>query len=418
MSEIDWDKENITTKEWLNVEVNQDSIFHAIQHLGLQRLNVVELNKKHLTKRNFYGLICISSKKIALREEKPFIFDVDSHHFGPTQVSTQVTENLTQRKRIFQQKIKNAEMTINLVNYALLASPSNFGERCGPFLKNYFDSKMETAIMEGNDLLASVIPIAYVHNYTAKKFPATPLKNFVTYFGFYRSTVSFDSSDDRILKIDPSGDLIESDNTKELVEELSELRKQICEESGGETNVLDTSSFLETSSLIDLYDEEPDENVEEQRSFAALASLTEVMENVIESSDYELLIEDQNEISAARREFKQLWFEGMENYQLFLDPEFDAFMEFYRMILHQDEKEVKRVIEGIEEKAVVEFRKEETAKKQLKSREKENQVPRIEKMPLAQRISEEKDHNLRKRRAPPVATPKPSTSQKKNKKIV
>uniref|UniRef100_A0A914YIG0 Uncharacterized protein n=1 Tax=Panagrolaimus superbus TaxID=310955 RepID=A0A914YIG0_9BILA len=124
------------------------------------------------------GLICISDKKLKLREEKPFIFDVDSHHLGPTQVSTQT-------------------------------SPSNFGERCGPFLKNYFDSKMETAIIEGNDLLASVIPIAYVHNYTAKKFPAKSSKNFVTYFGFYRSTVSFDSSDDRILKIDPSGDLIE-----------------------------------------------------------------------------------------------------------------------------------------------------------------------------------------------------------------
>uniref|UniRef100_A0A914Q9F7 Uncharacterized protein n=1 Tax=Panagrolaimus davidi TaxID=227884 RepID=A0A914Q9F7_9BILA len=418
-----------------------------------------------------YGLICISGQEINLAEEKPFIFDDDSHHFGPTQVSTQIKENLTQKRRIFQQKIENAYMTINLVNYALLASPSNFGERCGPFLQNYFDSKMETAITEGNDLLASVIPIAYVHNYTAKKYPAKASNDVVTYFGCYRYIVSFDKSDDRFLKIDPSGDLIEfefsdsgllhfcntmeelgvtkifavvEDNTKELIEELSEVRQQIYEETGGETNALDTSSFLDKSMCLADYEEESVEG--EERNFSALASLTEVMENVIESSDYELKIENEdgeketdqsfmehskssieeetrhkrfrrliNEISASKREFKRLWFEGMENYELVLDPEFDAFMESYRIILHQDENGIKRAIEVIEDKAAEEFQKEEIAQE---STEKENNIPSFGKMSMMNDDEEEGQRNLRsrKRRAPPT-TPKTRVTPKQTKKV-
>ena len=67
---------------------------------------------------------------------------------------------------------------------------------------------MEKALGSGTDLTASVIPIAFSHNYTAKMFPAKK-SHHIYYFMMHKDKAYFDKNEDRILLIDPSGELVE-----------------------------------------------------------------------------------------------------------------------------------------------------------------------------------------------------------------
>ena len=80
---------------------------------------------------------------------------------------------------------------------------------------------------------------------------------------------------------------IVEDNTKELIKELSDIRQQKIHEKG-QNDSLDSSRFLNKSSIIE------DDSCIEDCNFSALADLTAASENIIDSSDYDLIIEDQN----------------------------------------------------------------------------------------------------------------------------
>jgi len=445
MGTINWLDEKITTREWLKPEISLDSILFAIQHLGLTQMNVVRLEKNQLTKREIYGFIAVSKKKLPIIDPRPFIPDTGEHLFGPTQFIP--TQDVFKRKNqlLLPQNIKNAELTINLVNYALMAS-TTFGERCGPYLKTYFGDRMEKALGNGTDLTASVIPIAFSHNYTAKIYPAKKNQH-IYYFMMYKDKAYFDKNEDRILLIDPSGELVEfhlsdsgllhfcksleengcteiyaivEDNSKELVEQLAELRQQMPGYDP-DKDWLNNSSFLNQSTVMNtsvhgLIDPEA-------TTLSDLAELTAISENFIEASDFDLIIEDAQgneekvqdkstassysddeeyikkkflklikEVSDTKHEFKKLWFEGMENYELISDPEFDSFYQAYRLALHEDPKEFQEMLEANADAAIEEAQKELEEEKAAEEAAKENKE-----ITCAQKIaSQEKTGKKRK----------------------
>ncbi|KAE9554923.1 hypothetical protein FO519_001888 [Halicephalobus sp. NKZ332] len=426
MRTINWLDEKITTREWLKPEISLDSILFAIQHLGLTQMNVLRLEKNQLTKREIYGFIAVSKKRLPIIDPRPFIPNTGEHLFGPTQFIPTQDESKRKNQLLLPQNIKNAEFTINLVNYALMAS-TTFGERCGSYLKTYFGDRMERALGSGTDLTASVIPIAFSHNYTAKMFPAKKNEH-VYYFMMYKDKTYFDKNEDRILLIDPSGELVEfhlsdsgllhfcksleesgcneiyaivEDNSKELVEQLAELRQQMPGYDP-DRDWLNNSSFLnQSTTVIDTSTQGPMDP--ELTTLSDLAELTAISENFIEASDYDLIIEDEKgneekgheksaistgsddeeyvkkkflklikEVSDAKHTFSKLWFEGMENYELVSDPEFDSFYQAYRLALREDPKEVQEMLEANADAAIAEVQKELEEQKAVEEAAKEN----------------------------------------------
>uniref|UniRef100_A0A7E4ZSL9 AAA domain-containing protein n=1 Tax=Panagrellus redivivus TaxID=6233 RepID=A0A7E4ZSL9_PANRE len=408
---IDWNALPITSTEWLEPRIEKDSIFHAIQHLGLRNLNVVQLDKHTETKRRIYGLIIVSHEPIKLEDEYPFVFDSEKV-FGKNGFAPGLSEVKEQEKVILPTStVKNCDLTVQLVNYALMAS-TQFAERCGPFLKRYFTKDMEQHIKKGSGLLAPIVPIAFAHNYTAVKYPAPETrKTYVRYFAKYYDRQTCNPDNELLLYADPNGDLIQfslsecginhivremeragavriyaivEDDSKALVEELVELKK----ESYGENidSLLNTSSVDMSMSGGFAFDE-----TGEDFTVNPLSDVSEIAaesENFLDAMDFDLVVEDaqgnpnesfksamdasletvrSNEsedkfnryrklvktITAAKKEFGKLWFHGMEDYDMLAHPEFEAFCSVYRLVLRADEHEM-RLITSIQDGAPLE----------------------------------------------------------------
>uniref|UniRef100_A0AC34R369 Uncharacterized protein n=1 Tax=Panagrolaimus sp. JU765 TaxID=591449 RepID=A0AC34R369_9BILA len=124
------------------------------------------------------------NKPINIEDAQPF--DVATAYASQcVPPSYQSTTPLTQRNNllVFPSKIKNSALSVNLLNLFLVSSATteDLQRRCGPFLMPYFGNKLEKALVNGDDLTASVLPLAFAHNLTAKKFPGKK-RQYVYYF--------------------------------------------------------------------------------------------------------------------------------------------------------------------------------------------------------------------------------------------
>ncbi|KAI6236575.1 hypothetical protein M3Y95_00172200 [Aphelenchoides besseyi] len=146
-----WKSVDITARKWLPMDVNVDSLASLIRLFHVQPMNIARKFELFdmIDPKQIVGFVCTSNTAIEFSQ----------------------LESYTQRRPLIPLTISNSDPTIALLNlFALNCSDSEDANVYGNLLKEYFGDQVD----ENYTILHSiqtVIPVPFVHNSTARRFP-------------------------------------------------------------------------------------------------------------------------------------------------------------------------------------------------------------------------------------------------------
>uniref|UniRef100_A0A914BWW3 Uncharacterized protein n=1 Tax=Acrobeloides nanus TaxID=290746 RepID=A0A914BWW3_9BILA len=289
-----WGHQQIAPNNWLKMPVDMDTISGIIRTLGLAQTNVIWASKDNLAanKRLIFGLVALCGNKMEFEESKPIEVDIHYRLFSKTQV-------------------KNANLTLDLLNIKLANNDPCVRTIDQSTLSVIKDICAKDTPDDPSLFVHYILPIAYAHNYVSwlnrsKVKDGDEAAQFVYSFTvqkdgeilwinedgflseFAQSNLSVSDFVD-FLRLNGSTDVfaLVQDDTDELLKEFHQVSEKIRVFPSPMRNTILDVTHGGSSTNFD---------------FDALAELSTMSEDLDETDDYELFIENQagEQVSSAK----------------------------------------------------------------------------------------------------------------------